>query len=371
MPALPGPVLLPDPAALVCALLRDKWRVIGPRLDSAAIVYKPLDAAEDLPRGLTDVQGGGQYRLEPGDPQRWFDYVVGPQSWKKWLFPARKKLWSAERTDAGFEIAPEAEDWPKTAFLGVRPCEIAAMAVQDRVFDNDTFADPDYARRRRETLIVAVNCARSAATCFCASMDTGPRAENGFDIALTELAGGEGFFVEAGTTRGAEILAQITADPAGDEYLTKAKALSQAAAAMQTRHMPASAAKALRDAPDHPRWQEVADRCLSCGNCTLACPTCFCTDVEDVTDLSGDHAERWRTWDSCFSVEFSYVHGGSVRRSVKSRYRQWMTHKLSSWVDQFGTSGCVGCGRCIAWCPVGIDITEESAAIAADEAEGG
>jgi Fe-S-cluster-containing hydrogenase component 2 len=121
---------------------------------------------------------------------------------------------------------------------------------------------------------------------------------------------------------------------------------------------------------EHPRWDNVATRCLTCANCTMVCPTCFCTTVEDVTDLSGDHAERWRKWDSCFTMDFSYIHGGSVRATPKSRYRQWLTHKLATWFDQFGSSGCVGCGRCITWCPVAIDLTEEVRAIRDSETAG-
>lgn len=119
----------------------------------------------------------------------------------------------------------------------------------------------------------------------------------------------------------------------------------------------------LFDNLDHPRWDEVASRCLACTNCTLVCPTCFCSTVEDTTDLTGGVAERWQTWDSCFTMDFSYIHGGSVRKTHRARYRQWLTHKLASWIDQFGTSGCVGCGRCITWCPVGIDLTEEVRAL--------
>jgi sulfhydrogenase subunit beta (sulfur reductase) len=121
----------------------------------------------------------------------------------------------------------------------------------------------------------------------------------------------------------------------------------------------------LQGNPTHKQWDDVAARCLTCANCTMVCPTCFCTTVEDHTDLTGQTAERVRRWDSCFTLDFSYIHGGSVRTETKSRYRQWMTHKLASWIDQFGTSGCVGCGRCITWCPVGIDITAEVAAIRA------
>jgi sulfhydrogenase subunit beta (sulfur reductase) len=120
---------------------------------------------------------------------------------------------------------------------------------------------------------------------------------------------------------------------------------------------------------ENPRWDDVAKRCLTCGNCTMVCPTCFCTTVEDITDLTGEHVERWRKLDSCFTMDFSYIHGGSVRSSPRARYRQWMTHKLATWIDQFGTSGCVGCGRCITWCPVGIDITEETGAIRDSEKE--
>jgi ferredoxin len=114
---------------------------------------------------------------------------------------------------------------------------------------------------------------------------------------------------------------------------------------------------------DSPQWDLIAQRCLSCTNCTMVCPTCFCVDVQDLSDLSGQNTERQRIWDSCFNTDFSHVHGGNTRPNIRSRYRQWLTHKLASWVDQFGELGCVGCGRCITWCPVGIDLTEEITAI--------
>lgn len=373
MSAAPEPrsdrLVLDDPGVLIGALRGAGWRVIGPQARDGAVVYDTLTSAEALPRGLTDEQAGGHYRLRPGRPGRYFDVTVGPQSWKPWLFPPRRRLWSARATGDGFEVEPERDDFPPTAFFGVRACEIAAMGIQDRVFAEGAQADPVYTARRAATLIVAVQCARAADTCFCASMRTGPRADTGFDLALTELDGAcAGLFVlEIGTDRGRQIVAGLGLAAATPAHLAAAAEAQAQAVRGQRRRMPEGIADALREAPDHPRWDVVAERCLSCANCTLACPTCFCSDVEDASDLTGDHAERWRLWDSCFTADFSYVHGGSVRRSTRSRYRQWMTHKLSSWHDQFGTSGCVGCGRCIAWCPVGIDITEEAAAIAATE----
>jgi ferredoxin len=197
-------------------------------------------------------------------------------------------------------------------------------------------------------------------------MGTGPSAESGFDLALTELLDGEHrFLVEAGSERGLEVLAEIPSRPAQAADVEAASASTESAARRMGRELDThDLLGLLRSNLEHPRWDEVAERCLTCGNCTLVCPTCFCSSVDDETDLSGD-AARWRVWDSCFSVDYAYVHGGSVRPSGRARYRQWLTHKLGTWHEQFGTSGCVGCGRCITWCPVGIDITEEVAAIRA------
>ena len=366
-----GRYIIGDPGALIENLLDDGWRVVGPLLIDDAIVYGEITDARDLPRGLIDEQSGGHYRLRSGRSASWFEYVVGPQSWKKWLFPARQKLWSARKEEHGFEIEEHSEPWPKTTFLGVRACEIAAMCIQDKVFDNGAFSDPTYKQRRENTLIVAVQCTRSASTCFCASMDTGPKADANFDIALTELgeAGDDSFLVECGSDHGAELLGRIDLREPEEKHLWAAQSGYDTARNGQTRRMVDDAPQILRDALEHSRWDEVANRCLSCANCTMACPTCFCSDVEDVSNLTGDNAERWRVWDSCFTAEFSYIHGGSVRRSTRSRYRQWMTHKLSTWHDQFGSSGCVGCGRCITWCPVGIDITEEAVALATGPSE--
>jgi ferredoxin len=221
-------------------------------------------------------------------------------------------------------------------------------------------------------LIVAVNCTEPGETCFCTSMGTGPEAGPGYDLALTELVSGDrhAFLVDVGTAAGASVLAGVPLTPAGAAVTDRARSAVADASQQMGRTMPAAGLRELMaESADAARWDDVASRCLTCGNCTLACPTCFCTTVEDLTDLTGDHVERWQHWASCFDLDFSYLHGGPVRASASSRYRQWLTHKLGTWHDQFGSSGCVGCGRCIVWCPVGIDITEEVAALEA-EAQG-
>jgi formate hydrogenlyase subunit 6/NADH:ubiquinone oxidoreductase subunit I len=353
--------------SLVKALILRGYEVIGPTVRDNAIVFDRIESSEELPAGWTDEQAPGHYRLKRREDNAIFGYAVGPQSWKKYLHPADVKLWSAERQGETFRILNN-DSQPKRpyAFLGVRACDLAAIAVQDRVLIKDKYRDPVYGSRRDSAFIVAVQCTQSAATCFCASMGTGPQAKHGFDLSLTELLDDNRhvFLVHVGSERGAELLSELEAAPASEEHLRQAETVVETAARQQVRNIDNTGIKELLYQNfEHPRWDNVAARCLTCANCTMVCPTCFCTTVEDVSDVSGEHAERWRRWDSCFTLNFSYIHGGSVRASAKSRYRQWMTHKLASWIDQFGTSGCVGCGRCITWCPVGIDITEEVGAI--------
>jgi formate hydrogenlyase subunit 6/NADH:ubiquinone oxidoreductase subunit I len=349
-------------------LKKHGYRLIGPVARDGAIVYDELSAVADLPAGWTDEQEGGRYRLQKRDDAALFGYVVGPHSWKKFLFPPVLRLWQAQRRKNGFQIVEEKDEPPKLALIGVRACELHAIARQDKIFLSGNYVDPFYKARRENIFIVAVNCGQAGGTCFCASMNTGPQVTSGFDLALTEVldSGRHFFLVEVGSERGAEILRGVPHQVAQEEEKTMAARVTANAAAQMGRLLDTTDIKNLlyRNS-EHARWDQVAGRCLNCANCTMVCPTCFCTTVEDVTDLTGEHAERWRKWDSCFTMDFSYIHGGSVRPSAKARYRQWLTHKLAAWFDQFGTSGCVGCGRCITWCPVGIDITEEVRAIRA------
>jgi ferredoxin len=351
-----------DFQSLIDALGHAGYRVLGPVVRDAAIVYDEIRSDTDLPVGWTDEQEGGSYRLKRRDDAALFGYVVGPQSWKKYLFPPREKLWQADRTKQGFTVREEPLEDVPMAFLGVRSCELHAIAIQDRTFMP---VDPRYRARREKVLLIAINCGQAASTCFCVSMNTGPRARAGFDLALTEVLrdGVHHFLLEPGSEKGASLIRGLPTRPATSENAAEIDRAEERATAQMKRSMEPGARELLAKNPEHPRWEDVASRCLACANCTMACPTCFCSTVEDVTDLTGDHAERWRSWDSCFTLDFSRLHGGSVRTSTKSRYRQWLTHKLSSWYDQFGSSGCVGCGRCITWCPVGIDLTVEVRAI--------
>jgi ferredoxin len=296
-----------------------------------------------------------------------FGWSVGLGSLKATFFPPSQDVWRASREGGPLEIiGPDPLDADhRVAIVGARPCDAAALGILDGVLRDGAVADPSYRSRRLRSFLVVAECTSPSATCFCSSMGTGPEVAIGFDLALTEVQGhGEHrFVVRVGSPEGAEVMAHVAHRDASDEDLQERRHMIDVAASSFTRHLQTEGlAELLRANIEHPRWEDIAQRCLSCANCTMVCPTCFCSDVTDTSDLTGDLTRR-RTWSSCFDLEHSFVHGGPVRASSSSRYRQWMTHKLSTWWDQFATSGCVGCGRCITWCPVGIDITDEAAMI--------
>jgi sulfhydrogenase subunit beta (sulfur reductase) len=346
------------------------YTVVGPTVADGAIDFRTISSVAQLPRGWGDEQDNASYRLRRRDDDAVFAFACGAQSAKPVLFPADELLWRSRTTTGVPAAAPDIdrpvddEPAPPYAFLGLRSCDLAAIGIHDRVLTGRRVLDAHYALRREDSIIIAVTCTDPAGTCFCVSMGTGPVPQHGFDLAITELYadGPHRFVVEAGTDRGEELLEHIASEAATVDDLTAARRAGERAAERMGRTLDDSNLKnILYDNVDSAVWDDVASRCLSCTNCTLVCPTCFCTSVTDVSDLLGTMSERHRVWDSCFSEEYSYIHGGPVRESTRSRYRQWMTHKLGAWKDQFGTSGCVGCGRCITWCPAGIDITAEAA----------
>ncbi len=351
---------LPKPAfqSLLDALRSRGYRVVGPVIRDGSVAWDTVEGTTDLPIGWRDIQEPGRYRLEQIGGDGIFGVVHGPQSLKPLNFAPRETLLTIQRTRKGIETSPTVPRSEKVAVLGARPCDAAGLAIQDRIFLGEAYVDPYYRARREGLFVVVLNCTRALSTCFCASMGTGPKSHGGFDLALTELD--RVFLVETGSQVGEEILSALPSEPAAQQFIDEADAGINTCATSQRRSLDTSTLpQTLYEAHEHPRWDDVASRCLACGNCTMVCPTCFCHTVEETPDVERQRSEHARLWDSCFTQQHGYIHGKNFRPTIKDRYRMWLTHKLASWIDQFGASGCVGCGRCITWCPVGIDLTEE------------
>lgn len=339
------------------------YRCVGPQVKDSTILFDSIDTVDSLPQGVSEEQGPGSYRIKSSIDKRYFSWANGPQSLKPFLFAAEEKLWTVARdADNHMHFTPVVPDSESIAIIGVRGCDLAAMRLQDQHFLEGEYPDPYYAARRKGLFLVAVNCSHPADTCFCVSTGDGPKATDGYDLVLSELD--DGFIVEYGSERGRVMHERLNTQTVTIEQKTMVgEALIQAANS-QHRQLPSTHIRDTLFANlEHPRWEVVAERCLSCGNCTAVCPTCFCHAEIERPDLDGNHSAHVRQWDSCFTQGHSYIHGMTIRADTRLRYRQWLTHKLGSWHEQYGRSGCVGCGRCITWCPVGIDITEEVAVI--------
>ncbi len=353
--------------SLIDAVMSSGYRFIGPQVKDGAIIFDQMNDVSQLPVGVSDKQLPGDYKIQSNNNGRHFSWANGPQAIKPYVFAPRENLWRSTQNNKGKltfqDLAPPSA---KVAILGVRACDLAALYIQDKHFLHEEKKDPYYLSRRQQLFLIAVNCTHPADTCFCASTDDGPRADYGYDIVMSELD--EGYLLHGRSKEGLAIISQLDLVPASNDQINAADREIEQAARHQTRTLPS---RNLRDALfanlEHSQWEEIAKRCLACGNCTSVCPTCFCHSEDDVPELDGSSSTYIREWDSCFSQGHSYIHGITIRATTAHRYRQWLTHKLGSWHDQYGRSGCVGCGRCITWCPVGIDITEEVAVICRDD----
>lgn len=326
------------------------------------MIYEEISSLDDLPLGWSDEQSPGKYTLKKQNHAFYFHYNCSPHSWKRFVFPPKQKILTATKlNENSFEITPEKNIQKKIAFLGMKPCELSALHTLDGVLLKSAFKDTPYELRRQNILTIVTNCSKASSTCFCTSMQTGPIAKSGFDLSITEIitAPKPSFLMTVGSPLGHDVIKDLKLPEATKEQIDFIEIQGIETSRQISKTLDTSQIKdVFYKKRTSPVWEKVGNACLSCANCTMVCPTCFCTTIEDTSDLAHNHAERWKNWDSCFNLDFTYMSGGSTRVSTSSRYRHWITHKLASWEDQFNQSGCVGCGRCITWCPVQIDITE-------------
>ncbi len=316
--------------------LRDQFTLIGPVTDDGQTEFRRIDSVRQLDMAYQSTM------LSPG---------------KVYLYKPREELFRFS-LDGDLEIREPRADDERRVIIGLHSCDTKAVLYLDKTFLG-AFHDPRYEARRNNTVIIELNCETAGKNCFCSSMGTGPylHAETGYDMQLTDF--GSEYLVELKTDRARSMFTVDDVRPAGrDEFVTKQEKEQRVSATFTKRIDTKGLDVLLRKNSQHRVWRITAEEaCLSCSNCVMVCPTCFCYDITDEVSMDRKSARRLRQWDACQDAHFAEVHGGNFRGRRTARLRQFVTHKLAQ-TNQYGVYATVGCGRCITWCPTGIDLTE-------------
>lgn len=270
---------------------------------------------------------------------------------KKYFFPEKEDI--LEIQDADVEVPEEVEEF---VIFGVHACDINSFLILDDMFSEDPFNDPYYERRRESSIVIGIDC-EPTEYCFCKSMGT-DKAEEGFDLFLTEVPDEDSYIVTIGTETGEELASDDIFESVDREFAEEVIENSLDWEEEESVNVRNLSDLARQSFGDEGVWAELGEECLGCGNCTMVCPCCNCFDVQDESSLESSKVTRKRTWEACTLLEFAEVSGGNFRESIDSRYRNWFYDKFRIFKEEIGEFGCVGCGRCIRACPVDIDPRE-------------
>ncbi len=315
-------------------LLQSGVRVIAPVAEGDLLLFRPISSAQEV-------------LLAPGKTQ-W--------SPKEYLFPRTEPLFSYVVQDGTVRLEDPAVTAEEQVLFGLRPCDAAGLSRLDAVFLSGE-RDPFYARRRAATTVVTVGCAEAAPECFCAAVGGSPLGEEGSDVQMLPL---ENAWLVAPLTAKGEALTgngfRQGAPVAPEEWAQAEEHGQQLAARIARSRVAQEWAAALERSFDSPLWEALGQRCLGCSICSSVCPSCSCFDVQD--EGNAMCGVRCRAWDSCtFTLFTQHASGHNPRPSQAARYRQRVLHKFAYFPLQHdGQFMCVGCGRCLKLCPVGMDI---------------
>jgi sulfhydrogenase subunit beta (sulfur reductase) len=310
--------------------LVQSFHVIAPIRQNNHSLYKSIEKAEDV----------------------CLDYRRPLKSAKEIFFPQNEVMfYFNQRTQ---KLVESVNREKKTILFGVPPCDLAGIAAQDRLFTTGAFQDVYYLRRRKQTILVGLGCPEPDDTCFCHLFEIDRLASSITDLFLTPI--GDRYFIKVQTEQGEQLVENLPeASPEDSKALDD---LKNKPVEFKIEFIPLKdVIPFLRENFDSPVWDEISKRCIGCAACTFVCPTCHCFDITD--DVKKGMGRRVRTWDGCMFPKFTlHASGHNPRTAAAQRMRQRFLHKFSYFVDNQGVISCTGCGRCIAVCPVNMDIRE-------------
>lgn len=264
---------------------------------------------------------------------------------KEFFLPPTEIIFNFTLNKEGFDIVlPEKEEERRVIF-GIRPCDVNALLILDKVFEGEQ-RDEYYLLKRERTTLVALGCNRPLARCFCGSVGAGPSLSGNFDVLLTELD--DFYLVEVASDKGRELIdkaPELFLEASKESREGKEQVVEQAKRLASKPVLASEVARRMEACFNDGMWKELGKRCLQCGGCTYLCPTCYCFDVVDRVDNS--KGVRMRCWDCCLLPGFTRMAGGlNPRESAEARIKQRFYHKWDYFVERFGVFQCVGCGRC-------------------------
>ena len=275
---------------------------------------------------------------------------------KEVFFPQSETMFRYEKTGKQHQVTSTEEVERKRVILGARPCDIQAVSLIDQVFSGKEYTDVYYVNKRKATTIIGMACDHPLSTCFCSSMKGGPFHREGSDLFLIDL--GEAFLVELLTEKGKTFQKNKFLKEALAKDINSAKEVEEKATPKTDGSLPvAGIEKRLDQMLESPFWERVQEKCIGCRICTYLCPTCHCFDIVD--EALTNKGQRVRNWDSCLSSLYSQeTSGHNPRPTNRERTRQRIMHKFNYFPKNFDQIACVGCGRCIIYCPVNFDIRQ-------------
>jgi len=275
---------------------------------------------------------------------------------KEVFFPQSETMFRYEKTGKQHQVTSTEEVERKRVILGARPCDIQAVSLIDQVFSGKEFTDVYYVNKRKATTIIGMACDHPLSTCFCSSMKGGPFHREGSDLFLIDL--GEAYLVELLTEKGKTFQKNKFLKEALAKDINLAKEVEEKATPKTDGSLPvAGIEKRLDQMLESPFWERVQEKCIGCRICTYLCPTCHCFDIVD--EALTNKGQRVRNWDSCLSSLYSQeTSGHNPRPTNRERTRQRIMHKFNYFPKNFDQIACVGCGRCIIYCPVNFDIRQ-------------
>lgn len=334
-------------------------------LDAMDAVFAAIADSRTLYLPVDDSDGNAAYRKWQ-EGVKWSDALNTVRSPKDLFFPQTEDLMRFKTEGKTIEVIDIRRESDDFVIFGVRACDVKSFEILDRVFLSEP-VDSFYASRREHGVVVSVACTRPSETCFCGTFGIDAASPEG-DVTVwkteTEV------FFEANTEKGEALMRVL--EPLTDDCDTTAVDAQKEKTAAILKKLPLSTlstdafkgAKTM-DFFDHPAWDELSQSCLGCGTCTFVCPTCQCYDIKDFD--TGHGVIRYRCWDSCMYSEFTKMAHGNNRLTQKERFRQRFMHKLVYYPENNdGLFSCVGCGRCLAKCPISMNIAKVMKTIGGD-----